>query len=151
MNQLRIVRRDHDRWKPADVLCQSLVGLVVALELLLGATLHPAAHTLFGVEAVKIPLDQHEGFAVGDVLGINGIEIALAKAQIVHCVKHIGLPAAVVSKEAIHLRTEAHIRAGMVFEMNQMKMFEPHGANFLFLASVTQISWRRKRTKKKQL
>jgi hypothetical protein len=86
-----------------------------------------------------------------DVLGIDGVEIALAKAQIVHGIKDIGLSTSVVTKEAIHLRAQIQIRTGVVFEMNQMKMFEPHGANFLFLTSVTQISWRRNQIKKRQL
>jgi hypothetical protein len=148
LNQLCIVRGDHHRGKPTDVVGQTSVELVVAFELLFGTSLDAATHTLFHIQALKITLHQHEGLAMRDVLGIDGVEITLAKAQIMDGIENIGLSTSVVAKEAIHLRTQLQICTSVVFEVNQMKMFESHGANFLFLTSVTQISWRRKRIKK---
>ena len=78
----------------------------------------------------KGALDEHVLLAVRDVLAVNGVEIALRVAQIMHRVEHVGLPTAVVPEQAIHLCAEGQIRTFVVFEMQQVKMFENHDANF---------------------
>ena len=88
---------------------QPCVRLVVAFELLFGAALHPTAHPLLHLQTLEISLDEHERFAVGDVLAVDGVEITLAKAEIVNRIEHIRLAAAVVPEETIHLRTEGHV------------------------------------------
>jgi hypothetical protein len=130
------------------VFSQFGVGLVVSFELFFGPSLHTTADSLLSAQSIKISLNQHERLVVGNVLGVNRIEIALAKAQIMHCIQNIGLPTAIVSQETIDLRTKGQIGPCVVLEMDQMKFFEAHCANFLFLSSVIQSLWRRNPTKK---
>ena len=86
MNQCGIVRGNHHRREQPNVVGQTGVQFVVALELLLCAALQPATHTFLHVETLEIALHQHEGLAVGDVLTIDGVEIALTKTEVMHSV-----------------------------------------------------------------
>jgi hypothetical protein len=149
MDQGGIVRGDHHGGEQSDVVGKPGVQFVVALELFLRASFQTAAHPFLGSQALKITLHQHERLSVGNILTVDGVEIALAKAQVMHGVQDVCLPAPVVSKEAIHLIPKHQVRTSVVFEIDQMKFLQTHGANFLFLGSITQLRWLRKQTKTK--
>ena len=113
---------------------QAVVRFLVAAKHLLHTALHRTADLLLLVVPGKRALDEHVLLAVCDVLAVNGVEITLGVAQIMHRIEHVGLPAAVVPEQAIHFCAEGQIRTFVVFEMQQVKMFENHDANFTIFA-----------------
>ena len=113
---------------------QTVVRLLVTAKHLLDTALHRTADLLLLIVPGKGALDEHVLLAVRDVLAVNGVEITLGVAQIMHRIEHVGLPAAVVSEQAIHFCAKGQIRTFVVFEMQQVKMFENHDANFTIFA-----------------
>ena len=96
--------RDKNQRNQTDMLRQPLILFLVALEMFLGATFHPAIHRLVVTHVILIDALQHEEvLSVGNHLRVDGIAGAAAKREIIHSIQHIRLALSVVPYEAIHL------------------------------------------------
>lgn len=113
---------------------QAVVRLVVSAKNLFHSALHGTAHLFALIVPSKGSLDEHVRLTVGDVLAVDGIEVALRVAEVMYRIEHIGLATSVVPQQTIHLRAEGQIRPFVIFEMKQVKMFENHDANFTIFA-----------------
>ena len=110
-NEVRVGRRDDDQRDEADVVGQTLVLLLVALELFLAAALHAAVDFLGGAVLLLIESLHHEKlFAVADDLRVDGVGAALAEREIIDRVQQVGLAHTVVSDEAVQLRGKGKLR-----------------------------------------
>ena len=77
VNQRRIIRRNHYRRKPSDVIGHAFVGLLIATKYFFDPSLDGTTHLFALIMAEKTALNQHVRLVVRDILSINWIEIAL--------------------------------------------------------------------------
>ena len=99
------------------MLCQLLVLLFVSFERFLLPFFESAMDILLLFVDLKRALNHKEIFTVFDVLRIYGIEIALAKTEVVYRIQDIGFTHSVVSDQAIDAFREIEHNLCMVFKI----------------------------------
>ena len=122
------------------MLRESLVLLLVALEVLLLSPLHAAGDEEAAVSRLPIdgpvgPFEHHEFLFVTYHLRVDGIGGRVTEREVVDGVEHIGLAHAVVSDEAIDLWRELQSGFRNVFVVDKCQLFEYHGAKLHFFSA----------------
>ena len=82
------------------MLRQSLILLLVPLEVLLRATLHGYRYTKV---LIIVSLQHKERLLMSDDLRVNGIACRPTERQVIYRIQHIGLTHPVPANEAVHL------------------------------------------------
>ena len=98
------------------MLRQSLVLLLVALEVLLGATLHATIDVVYVSIVVTIVALQHEELlAMGDHLRVDGIEGTPAEREIIDGIKEVGLTHPIMADKTVDLGRQLQVATLDVF------------------------------------
>ena len=115
-NQVGVGRRNHHQRNEANVVGQAGIFLLIALELLLLASLHATIH-LFGIARFRFihPLNHKKVLLVHHVLRVDGIRGTLAERQIIHRIQQICLPHTILTDDTIHLGREIQFHLLQVF------------------------------------
>lgn len=132
-----LVRWRHDyQGEQPYVVRQSFIYFVVPFEFLMLPRLQTAIHALVPpVLHHVVTLYHHEVRSVAGALGVKGVVKALAVRQEVDAVKHVRLPGAVMTYQAIDLLRKGQVRFPYVLEVDEVQSFQVHDANVrVFLA-----------------
>ena len=117
-----VVRRDHDQRELPDVVAQSLVVLTVEFHGLPSAlpidTAHLAASVV--VKTMELPVDGESLLAKADGIRILREKITLAQRHIMDCIQQVGLPAPVGPHHSVHLVRKLKTAFGVTLEINQL-------------------------------
>ena len=120
------------------MLRQPLVFLLVALEVLFRAALHPAGNK----EVVRIGALQHEELlSVGDDLRVVGGDGRMAEGEEIDGVEHVGLSHAVLADQTVDLRRQLQ-RCGLdILIVDERQFLKNHSAKvLLFWSQTVQIT-----------
>ena len=117
VDEERVGRRYENDGNQSDVVREPPIFLLVALEMLLRATLHPAInrHRHVGVGhlvAHVFALDDEKILVVIDDLRVDWIVRAATEREVIDRVEQVGLPLAVVTNETVHFRRQ--LQRGLV-------------------------------------
>ena len=120
-------RSNHDDGYKTNMLRQTSVFLAVALEVLLGATLHTAIHYLgFRLVGGISALEHKKLLAMTYHLRVGGADTAATERQIVYGVENIGLTHPIMADKTIYLRREVESDLTDVLIVQYGKFFECH-------------------------
>ena len=119
LDERNIRRRYEDERNQSDVLRQSLVLLLVALEMLLGASLHTAVDVFrIPIIILVITLKHEESLIVSDDLRVYRIAGTPAKREVVDGIEKVGLTHAVMADKTVNFWRQLHVGALDVFIIN---------------------------------
>ena len=103
-NDGRVGRRRHDKRNQSDVLRESLIFFLVALNMFLHATFHATIDVYLLSLFILIQTFNHEEIAVmRDDLRVYGVKRTLTERQVENSIEKVGLSRTVVPNEAVHL------------------------------------------------
>ena len=104
-----------------------IILFLVALKMLLRATLHAASHVLVLTRVIDIPGVEHEEItSVAYDLRIGDRTRTAAKRKIINGVKQVGLALTVVPYETIKLLRESKLRLGDILIIQYRQFIQKH-------------------------
>ena len=118
-DERNIRRRNIDERDESDVLRESLILLLVAFEVLLGAPFHAAVDILhIPIITLVVALQHEESLVVRDDLRIDGIVGTPAKREIVDGIEKVGLTHTIMADKTVDLGRKLQVGALDVFVIN---------------------------------